>query len=191
MNFCNLREFTCITHNSYDKIITNIMEVLILTKEYVSIDNLDVVKQICEERRHIPGCLMQILQETQEEYGYLPLELQQVIADELGIALTEVFGVATFYSQFTLKPKGKYKVGVCLGTACYVRGSQAILEKVTELLQTPVGETSADGRFSVDATRCIGACGLAPVMAINDEVFGRLTPEEIPKILKKYQDAKI
>ncbi|MDO4287951.1 MAG: NAD(P)H-dependent oxidoreductase subunit E [Eubacterium sp.] len=154
--------------------------------ELVSIDNLDVVKEIVLKHRDVPGCLMQILQETQEKYGYLPIELQETIADELDIPLTEVYGVATFYSQFTLKPKGKYKIGVCLGTACYVKGSQGILDKVNEVLGTAVGDTTEDGKFSVDATRCVGACGLAPVMSINEDVYGRLTPAEVPGILENY-----
>ena len=154
--------------------------------ELVSIDNLDVVKEIVSKHRDVPGCLMQILQETQEKYGYLPIELQETIADELDIPLTEVYGVATFYSQFTLKPKGKYKIGVCLGTACYVKGSQGILDKVNEVLGTAVGDTTEDGKFSVDATRCVGACGLAPVMSINEDVYGRLTPAEVPGILENY-----
>jgi NADH:ubiquinone oxidoreductase subunit E len=129
---------------------------------------------------------MGILQETQEKYGYLPLELQSTIADELQIPLTEVYGVATFYSQFTLKPKGKFKIGVCLGTACYVRGSQDILDKVNGQLGIATGETTEDGKFSVDATRCVGACGLAPVMMINEEVFGRLVPGDVADILAKY-----
>ena len=154
--------------------------------ELVSIDNLDVVKEIVSKHRDVPGCLMQILQETQEKYGYLPIELQETIADELDIPLTEVYGVATFYSQFTLKPKGKYKIGVCLGTACCVKGSQGILDKVNEVLGTAVGDTTEDGKFSVDATRCVGACGLAPVMSINEDVYGRLTPAEVPGILENY-----
>lgn len=154
--------------------------------ELIPVENLDVVKAIVAEHREVPGCLMQILQETQLKYGYLPLELQGTIADELGIPLTEVYGVATFYSQFTLKPKGKYKIGICLGTACYVRGSQAIIDKVNSILGTKVGDTTEDGKWSVDATRCVGACGLAPVMMINEEVFGRLTVDEIPGILEKY-----
>jgi NADH:ubiquinone oxidoreductase subunit E len=154
--------------------------------ELIPVENLDVVKAIVAEHKEVPGCLMQILQETQTKYGYLPIELQSTIADELGIPLTEVFGVATFYSQFTLKPKGKYKIGVCLGTACYVRGSQGIIDKVNTILGTTVGETTEDGKFSVDATRCVGACGLAPVMMINEEVFGRLTINEVPEILEKF-----
>ena len=154
--------------------------------ELIPIENLDVVKAIVAKHRDVPGCLMQILQDTQHDYGYLPLELQRTIADELRIPLTEVYGVATFYSQFTLKPKGKFQIGVCLGAACYVRGSQPIIDKVNSILGTVVGETTADGKYSVDATRCVGACGLAPVMIINDDVFGRLTMKEIPTILEKY-----
>jgi len=154
--------------------------------ELIPVENLDVVKAIVAEHRNVPGCLMQILQETQHKYGYLPLELQRTIADDLGIPLTEVYGVATFYSQFTLTPKGKFQIGICLGTACYVRGSQDIIDKVNGILGTVIGETTADGKYSVDATRCVGACGLAPVMMINEEVFGRLTTKEIPDILAKY-----
>ncbi|MEG0377931.1 MAG: NAD(P)H-dependent oxidoreductase subunit E [Eubacterium sp.] len=154
--------------------------------ELVPIDNLDVVKGIVAEYCEIPGCLMRILQDTQEKYGYLPIELQETIAEELNIPLTEVYGVATFYSQFTLKPKGKYKVGVCLGTACYVKGSQEILDKVVGVLGIPVGETTEDGKFSIDATRCVGACGLAPVMNVNEDVYGRLVSDEISGILEKY-----
>jgi NADH:ubiquinone oxidoreductase subunit E len=154
--------------------------------ELIPVENLDVVKAIVAEHKEVPGCLMQILQETQTKYGYLPIELQSTIADELDIPLTEVFGVATFYSQFTLKPKGKYKIGVCLGTACYVRGSQGVMDKVTNILGIGIGDTTEDGKFSVDATRCVGACGLAPVMMINEEVFGRLTINEVPDILEKF-----
>ena len=154
--------------------------------ELIPVENLDVVKAIVAENRNVPGCLMQIMQETQNDYGYLPIELQRTIADELGIPLTEVYGVATFYSQFTLKPKGKYKISVCLGTACYVRGSQGVMDKVNNILGTIVGETTEDGKYSVDATRCVGACGLAPVMMVNEEVFGRMTINEVPAVLEKF-----
>ena len=154
--------------------------------DYIPIDDLSEVQKIVDKHKDVPGCLMRILQDTQDAYGYLPLELQQFIAEELDIPLTEVYGVATFYSQFTLKPKGKYRVSVCLGTACYVRGSQEILDKVVEILGTEVGETSADGKFSIDATRCVGACGLAPVMLVNEDVYGRLTPGDVAGILEKY-----
>ena len=109
------------------------------------------------------------------------------IADGLGVTLSEVYGVATFYSQFSLQPKGEYVCGVCLGTACYVKGSQKVLDKLCSELGVEVGQTTKDGRFTVQATRCLGACGLAPVMMINDEVYGRLTPEDIPDILAKYR----
>lgn len=154
--------------------------------ELIPVENLDVVKAIVAEHKEVPGCLMQILQDTQTKYGYLPIELQSTIADELDIPLTEVFGVATFYSQFTLKPKGKYKISVCLGTACYVRGSQGVMDKVNNILGTIVGETTEDGKYSVDATRCVGACGLAPVMMVNEEVFGRMTINEVPAVLEKF-----
>lgn len=154
--------------------------------EYVPVENLDVVKDIVNNHRDQRGCLMMILQEAQNAYGYLPLGIQTEIAEELNIPLTEVYGVVTFYSQFTLKPKGKFRIGVCLGTACYVRGAQPIIDKVNSILGTTTGETTEDGKFSVDATRCVGACGLAPVMMINEEVFGRLTVAEIPGILEKF-----
>lgn len=154
--------------------------------EYVAVEDLEVVKDIVDRHREQRGCLMMILQEAQSAYGYLPLEIQTTIAEELEIPLTEVYGVVTFYSQFTLKPKGKYRIGICLGTACYVRGAQEIIDKVNSILGTATGDTTEDGKFTVDATRCIGACGLAPVLMINEEVFGRLTPKEIPGILKKF-----
>ncbi|MFA5561292.1 MAG: NAD(P)H-dependent oxidoreductase subunit E [Eubacteriales bacterium] len=132
------------------------------------------------------GALMPILQEAQEIYGYLPTEVQKKIAREMDISSAEVFGVASFYSMFTLNPKGATAIAVCLGTACYVKGSGDILNKVSELIGVKPGETSSDGKYSLDATRCIGACGLAPVMTINNEVYGRLTVAETAEILKKH-----
>ena len=126
------------------------------------------------------------MHEAQDIYGYLPIEVQQMIAEGLDIPLSEIYGIATFYARFTLNPKGKYQISVCLGTACYVKGSNLVLEKVKEVLGIDVGECTPDGKFSIDATRCIGACGLAPVMIINDDVYGRLTPDEVEDILKKY-----
>ncbi|MEG1850338.1 MAG: NAD(P)H-dependent oxidoreductase subunit E, partial [Oscillospiraceae bacterium] len=119
-------------------------------------------------------------------YGYLPIEVQRVIAEELNIPLEEVYGVVTFYAQFTLNPKGENKVAVCLGTACYVKGSGDIIDRVSKKLGVEAGSITPDGRFSLDATRCIGACGLAPVMTINDDVYGRLVPEDVDGILEKY-----
>lgn len=134
-----------------------------------------------------PGALMPVLQEAQNIFGYVPKDVQEIIADGLGTTLAEVYGVATFYAQFSLEPKGEYVVGVCLGTACYVKGSQKVLDKLTEELAIPVGRTTADGKFTLNATRCLGACGLAPVMMINDEVYGRLTPDMVPGIIAKYR----
>lgn len=139
--------------------------------------------------RHIddPGAIMPVLQEAQEIYGYLPIEVQTMIADGLNVPLDEVYGVSTFYSQFALSPKGKYNISVCLGTACYVKGSGDVLKKLSEELGIEAEECTLDGQFSLTACRCIGACGLAPVMTVNDDVYGRLTATEIPGILKKYQ----
>ncbi|MBR6768343.1 MAG: NAD(P)H-dependent oxidoreductase subunit E [Clostridia bacterium] len=137
--------------------------------------------------RDTEGAMMPILQEAQEIYGYLPIEVMRIIARETGFALEEIFGVASFYSQFSLNPKGEVAIAVCLGTACYVKGSGDILNKIVEILGVPSDSTSADGKYSVDATRCIGACGLAPVLTINGEVYGRLVVADVPDILKKYQ----
>lgn len=141
--------------------------------------------------RHIddPGAIMPVLQEAQEIYGYLPLEVQTMIAEGLNVPLDEVYGVSTFYSQFALSPKGKYNISVCLGTACYVKGSGDVLNKLSEELGIEAEECTLDGQFSLTACRCIGACGLAPVMTVNDDVYGRLTTAEIPGILAKYKEA--
>ncbi len=145
---------------------------------------LAAIDRLKDER----GALMPILQEAQEIYGYLPEEVQRIIAKGLNVPFEEVYGVATFYSQFTLNPKGKYKVSVCLGTACYVKGSGAVYARLADELGIQGGECTADARFSLDACRCVGACGLAPVIMINDEVYGRLVPDDIPKILAKYKE---
>lgn len=143
--------------------------------------------QVIEEYRGKAGALMPVLQKAQGIFGYLPEEVQSIIADELRIPLPEVYGVATFYSQFTMKPKGKHKIAVCLGTACYVKGAQLVLNAIKSELGIDVGETTADGLFTIDTTRCIGACGLAPVMMIDSDVHGRLKPENIKEILDKYR----
>lgn len=142
--------------------------------------------EVIEAHIQDKGALMPILQQAQDIYGYLPIEVQQIIADKLGKSLEEVYGVVTFYGQFSLNPKGKYKISVCLGTACYVKGSQAILDRLSIKLGIQPGGITADGKFSLDATRCIGACGLAPVLTVNDEVYGRLLPDDVDKILEKY-----
>ncbi|NLJ40155.1 MAG: NAD(P)H-dependent oxidoreductase subunit E [Clostridiales bacterium] len=134
------------------------------------------------------GPLMPVLQAAQDIFGCLSLDVQKYISKELDIPVSEIYGVVTFYSQFTLKPKGKYKIGVCMGTACYVKGSQAILDEISKELNIKSGETSEDGLFTLDATRCLGACGLAPIIMINDDVYGRLSPGDIKEIIKKYKD---
>ena len=134
------------------------------------------------------GALMPILQEAQGIYGYLPIEVMEMISREMDIPLEEIYGVATFYSQFSLNPKGQYKISVCLGTACYVKGAGAVFERLSEKLGIQSGECTADGKFSLEACRCIGACGLAPVMTINDEVYGRLVADDVDTILAKYMD---
>ncbi len=142
--------------------------------------------QVISENKEERGALMPILQHAQEIYGYLPIEVQTIIARELDIPLEKVYGVVTFYSQFSLFPKGKYKISVCLGTACYVKGSGDIFNKLSETLAIDSGECTADGKFSLDACRCIGACGLAPVLTVNDDVYGRLTVDDVDGILEKY-----
>ena len=142
---------------------------------------------VIDKYRGTEGALMPVLQEAQEIYGYLPVEVQKIIALRMGISLEEVFGVATFYSQFVLNPKGEVSIAVCLGTACYVKGSGDLLDKITQVLGLPAGSTTPDGKYSLEATRCIGACGLAPVLTINNEVYGKLKVSDIEGILEKYK----
>ena len=144
--------------------------------------------EVIEKHKDTRGALIPVLHSVQEIYGYLPLEVQKMVAEGLNVPLAEVYGVVTFYTQFTLTPKGKYKIGVCLGTACYVKGAGAIIDKIKDRLGLEVGECSEDGKYSLDATRCIGACGLAPVLTINDDVYGRLVLEDIDDILQKYKN---
>lgn len=132
--------------------------------------------------------LIQILNEVQEKYGYIPKSAQMQIANYLKIPLAEVYGVITFYSRFTLEPKGKYNISVCLGTACFVKGSQAILDRLKSKLQIEEGQTTPDGKFSIDSTRCVGACGLAPVFTVNNEVYGRATVKTLDEVIEKYKN---
>ena len=142
--------------------------------------------EVIAKYKDTEGALIPILHGAQEIYGYLPIEVQKIVADELGKSLTEVYGVVTFYAQFSLYPKGEYAISVCLGTACYVKGSGSILEEIKKQLNVEVGKCTSDGKFSLEATRCIGACGLAPVMTINDEVYGKLVTDDVKGILSKY-----
>ena len=131
--------------------------------------------------------MMPILQEAQGIYGYLPIEVQKIIADNTGVSLEEIFGIVSFYSQFALNPKGEVAIAVCLGTACYVKGAQDLVDRISLRLGIKDGDTTPDGKWSLTATRCIGACGLAPVLTVNDEVYGRLKKEDIDGILAKYE----
>jgi NADP-reducing hydrogenase subunit HndA len=145
------------------------------------------LQRTIDEFKGKEGPLMPIMHKAQEIFGYLPAEVQEYIADALDIPMSDIYGVATFYSQFTLKPRGKYTIGVCMGTACYVKGSQKVLDELVRELNINPGDTTDDFRFSLEATRCLGACGLAPVMMINDEVYGRLVPSDIKGIVDKYR----
>ena len=145
------------------------------------------LKEVIAAHKDQKGAAIPVLHKAQEIYGYLPLEVQEMIAEGLNVPLAEIYGIVTFYAQFSLNPKGRFQIGVCLGTACYVKGSGDILNKVKEILNIEVGECTPDGKFSLDATRCIGACGLAPVLTVNGDVYGRLTPDEIPGIIAKYR----
>ena len=146
----------------------------------------EALQKVIDANKHDSSRLMGVMHEAQNIYGYLPIEVQQMIADGMNVPLEKVYGVATFYAQFSLSPKGEYNVSVCLGTACYVKGAGDLFDKLKELLGIDAEECTADGRFSLTACRCIGACGLAPVLTVNDDVYGKLTVDDIPGILAKY-----
>ena len=154
-----------------------------LVKEHES-----TIRGICKKYSDSPGSLISILNDVQEDFGFLPIQVQEIIAQETGIALSEIYGVTTFYSRFSLTPVGKHKVSVCLGTACYVKGSQSLLDGFKRALDIDVGETTADNQFTLEATRCIGACGLAPVVTVDEDVFGNTKTEDIADIIGKYID---
>lgn len=154
-------------------------------------EKIQEFKDFIRENKDKQGVLMPVLQEAQGKFGYLPKEVLEIISKDLNIPLSEIYGVVTFYSQFSLIPKGEFKIGVCLGTACYVKGSQELLNKVMGELGIESGQTTPDMKFSLTATRCIGACGLAPVLSINDDVYGRLKPEDVKGILDKYRNMEV
>ena len=164
-----------------------------MKKKISSMPFHDTPEQAAKLRAVIAECsgdksrLMHVMQVAQDIYGYLPYEVQATIAEGMGVPLEKVYGVSTFYAQFALSPKGKYAISVCLGTACYVKGSQDVLDKICETLGIEPGECTADGKYSVEACRCIGACGLAPVFTVNDDVYGKVTPAQVADILAKYK----
>ena len=141
------------------------------------------ITEICDRYVNETTPLMMILSDIQKEYGYIPLEVQELVSEKTGISVSEIYGVVTFYSFFSLKPKGKYVVGVCLGTACYVKGAQQVIDKFSELLGVAPGETTEDGMFTLDALRCIGACGIAPAVSINGKVYPKVEVSGIAKII--------
>src|SRR5574344_1758411 len=146
----------------------------------------DKIKEICSRYKDEPTPMMLILSDIQKEYGYIPIEVQEVVSEETGISVAEIYGVVTFYSFFSLKPKGKYVIGCCLGTACYVKGAQQIIDKFSEVLKIKPGETTEDGLFTLSAFRCICSCSLAPACSVNGKVYPKLTPEAVNKILDEY-----
>lgn len=156
---------------------------MVLRKEAI-----DLVKNICNHYKDEPSPLMLILSDVQKEYGYIPLEVQEIISKEINIPVSEIYGVVTFYNFFSLNPKGKYVIGVCIGTACYVKGGQHIEDKFEELLKVKPGETTPDGLFTVDGLRCIGACALAPALSINGKVYPKMTVDKVAAVIKEYQD---
>lgn len=158
-----------------------------MTPEEMSV-KLDAV--LAEHKGEGQKALMSTLQKAQGIYGYLPLHVQKKVAFALNVSVAEVYGVISFYSFFSLKPKGETVFNVCLGTACYVKGAQPILEKIEDSIGIKSGEVTKDGKFSISACRCVGACGLAPVILVNEDVYGRLTPDEIPGIIAKYKEAE-
>jgi NADH-quinone oxidoreductase subunit E/NADP-reducing hydrogenase subunit HndA len=151
-------------------------------------DYIDKIKEICKKFNNQGGELINVLHQTQSYIGYLPAEAQELIANELHISVAQVYGVVSFYSFFTMIPKGEYPISVCMGTACYVRGAEKVLDEFKRLLKINVGETTPDGKFSLTALRCIGACGLAPVIMVGEQVHGRLSPDDVQRILDQYKN---
>jgi len=146
------------------------------------------INEICDRYVNEKTPLMMILSDIQKEYGYIPLEVQEIVSERTGISVAEIYGVVTFYSFFSLEPKGKYVIGCCLGTACYVKGAQQIVDKFSELLSIGPGETTEDGLFTIDALRCIGACGIAPAVSINGTVYPKMTVDAVEGVIKHYKE---
>ena len=154
---------------------------------HISEAGVKTIEAICNRYAEEKTPLMMILSDIQNEYGYIPLEVQQIVSQKTGIPVAEIYGVVTFYSFFSLEPKGKYIIGCCLGTACYVKGAQQIIDKFSEILGIQAGQTTADGLFTIDALRCIGACGIAPAVSINGKVYPKVTVPQVAKIVEEYR----
>ena len=148
------------------------------------------INGICDRYADERTPLMMILSDVQKEYGYIPLEVQELVSERTGLSVAEIYGVVTFYSFFSLNPKGKYVIGCCLGTACYVKGAQQVIDKFSEILGIKPGETTKDGLFTLDALRCIGACGIAPAVSINGKVYPKLSVNAVPAVIEEYKNAE-
>jgi formate dehydrogenase (NAD+, ferredoxin) subunit C len=158
-----------------------------MAKEILTEENFRKLDEVILQHKDEKGALMPVLQKAQDIFGCLPIEVQRRISEGTKQPMSDIYGVVTFYSQFSLVPRGEYTVSICMGTACYVRGAKPIVDKVADMLGIRPGETTADAKFSLVATRCIGACGLAPILTVNEDVYGRLVLDEIPAIIEKYQ----
>ncbi len=150
-------------------------------------EDVNKIKEICASFNNDPQELINVLHKCQEHFGYLPAEVQEVVSNELVVPVAKVYGVVTFYSFFTMTPKGKHPVSICMGTACYVRGAEKVLDEFKKVLGLQVGQTTPDGKFSLSSLRCVGACGLAPVVMIGDKTYGRVAPDDVRNILKEYE----
>ena len=148
---------------------------------------VNFIKEVCKSYCNKPGDVINVLHKVQGEYGYLPAEVQELVAKELGIPVSRVYGIVSFYSFFTMTPKGEHPISVCLGTACYVRGAEKVLDELKRQLGINVGEVTPDGKFSLTCLRCVGACGLAPVIEVGDKVYGRMTPDRVKDVLAEYK----
>ncbi|MBN2613725.1 MAG: NADH-quinone oxidoreductase subunit NuoE [Bacteroidales bacterium] len=151
-------------------------------------NQVDKIKEICKSFNNNPGELINALHKVQSTFGYLPAEVQEVVSQEMDVPLSKVYGVVTFYSFFSMIPKGKYPISICTGTACYVRGAETVLQEFKKELGIEVGETTADGKFSIGCLRCVGACGLAPVVMVGEKTYGRVSPEMVKDIIKEYNE---
>ncbi len=158
-----------------------------MAKVKLAESKINKIKEICASFGNKPGEAINVLHKVQGEFGYLPAEVQEVIAQELNVSVAQIYGVVTFYSFFTMIPKGEFPISVCMGTACYVRGAEKVLDEFKRELKIGVGETTPDGKFSLNCLRCVGACGLAPVVLIGEKVYGRLTPDGVKDILNEYR----
>lgn len=153
----------------------------------ISESKIKKIQEICKKFNNDEGELINILHSVQSEFGYLPAEVQEIIAKELKISVAKIYGIVTFYSFFTMTPKGEHPISVCLGTACYVRGAEKVLDEFKKQLNIKVGESTSDGKFSINCLRCVGACGLAPVVMIGDKTYGRVAPDQVKEILEEYK----